>query len=57
MKKRKIMVTIEMLTDIRLKEFNKFNVQHMFDDHFADAWKDEAIVVHQVKVQAIRPEK
>ncbi len=55
MKERKIMVTIEILTNIRLKDFDKLSMQEMFNQYFIDG--DEALIIHQVKSQVVKPEK
>jgi len=55
MKPRKIILTIEILTDIKLKEFNKPSIQEMFNNNFVN--KDENITVHQVCGQVVKPEK
>jgi len=61
MKPRKIMVTIEALSNVPIKEFNKLNIQEMFDTDFIEAYtknKDiEIFTVHQVKAQVVKPEK
>ncbi len=59
MKPRKIMVTIEALSNIPIIDLNKMNVQQMFDEHFIDtgASNEETFIVHQVKAQVVRPEK
>lgn len=55
MKPRKIMVTIEALSNIPIKEFSKKFIQEMFDEHFinAGAPNKETFTVHQVKSQVV----
>ena len=55
MKPRKLMVTIEMLTDIPSREFSKFNVQAAFYEIFRN--DDEALEVHQVRTQVVKEDK
>jgi len=57
MKPRKLMVTIEMLTDIPSREFSKTNVQGMFDEHFTDGEMGEVLEVHQVRAQVVKENK
>ncbi len=59
MKERKIMVTIEALTNIPIKEFSKKSIQEMFDGHFINtgAPNKETLTVHQIRAQAIKENK
>ncbi len=59
MKERKIMVMIEALSNIPLKEFDKNFIQQMFDEHFTDkgAAGFETLTVHQVRGQVVKENK
>ena len=59
MKPRKLIVTIEMLTDIPSGEFGKSNIQVAFDDGFvnANAEPRETLEVHQVRTQVVKENK
>ena len=59
MKERKIMVTIEALTNIPIKEFSKKSIQEMFDGHFigTGAPYEETFIAHQVRGQVVKENK
>ncbi|MBE3137631.1 MAG: hypothetical protein IMZ43_09630 [Thermoplasmata archaeon] len=55
MKPRKLMMTIEMLTDIPTKEFTKAGIQTLFYDEFLQ--DDEVLTIHQVRTQIVKEDK
>lgn len=57
MKPRKVILTIEMLTNVKLKEFNKELLQDLFDNYWTDPLDDETLVVHQVEAVVVKPDK
>jgi len=50
-KERKIIITIEALSNIPIKEFSIRSIQEMFDEHFTndDEVNREALTVNHVK--------
>ena len=55
MKPRKVIITIEALTDIKLKDFNEESMNDLFILYFAKAY--ESITVHQAHAQVVKEEK
>jgi len=55
MKPRKIIITIEALTDIKLKDFNEESMNDLFILYFVKAY--EEITIHQVHVQVVKEGK
>ena len=55
MKLRKIIITIEALTDINLKDFNKESMNDLFILYFVKAY--EEITIHQVHTQVVKEGK
>ena len=57
MKPRKLMLTIEILTNISAKEFTKFSMEALFINNFAKVIGYETLKVHQVRVQVVKENK
>lgn len=59
MEPRKIIITIEALSNIPLKEFCKVNIQEMFNENFTNLEYpcQEIFTVHQVRAQVVKENK
>lgn len=55
MKPRKLLVTIEMLTDIASRNFTKIGIEELFAKYFVIA--GEVLKVHQVRTQVVKEKK
>jgi len=55
MKPRKLMLTIEMLTDIPTKDFTKIGIEELFLNGFVG--NEETLTVHQVRAQVVKENK
>jgi len=56
MKPRKVILTIEMLTDIPLKQFNQRSITGIFEG-WLEGWIDEILEIHQVRAQVVKGDK
>lgn len=54
MKPRKLILTIEVLTNIPVKEFSKDNMQGMFDENFTYTNMEEALNVNQISIRVVK---
>jgi hypothetical protein len=55
MKPRKLLVTIEMLTDIPSREFTKVGLQDLFYGGYKN--DNETLTIHQVRTQVVKETK
>lgn len=56
MKARKVILTLELLTDLPKKSFSKINLQEFFDGYQLSEI-DSTLEVHQVSFQVVKEEK
>ena len=56
MKARKVLLTIEMLTDFPKNSFKKADLQILFDGYLPESMCEE-LVIHQVTFQVVKEEK